>query len=169
MARDMSIVVAVVMMMVMTTTTTLGLKCQKTGLCSCKAENGTIDLSPLAVNGSARFKDQPGPDAPYVYSWNPCIPFTEGGSCNEVAVCLKNNDTNDYYNLGFPSSANFFTWPDDGRLSLQYMVGGGDGNIKVSSIDLVCNPREEGKLEAHGKTSVGFYSFQLTSRYACVR
>ncbi|CAH1259073.1 Hypp2144 [Branchiostoma lanceolatum] len=62
--------------------------CVKTGPCSCRMDDGSgvIDLRPL-VDGSPTYKDIKSsyiPDS-WVYSYNPCVPFSEG-SCKNVSL-----------------------------------------------------------------------------------
>ncbi|CAH1238354.1 Hypp5570 [Branchiostoma lanceolatum] len=56
-----------------------------------------------------RFKDFPATTYPddYLYSWNPCEPFSQGSSCEDVAVCQKTKNGSNDYDLGHQSSVQF--------------------------------------------------------------
>ncbi|KAI8481827.1 hypothetical protein Bbelb_404320 [Branchiostoma belcheri] len=86
------------------------LSCNKTGPCSCVMSDGSgeVNLRPLAT-GNPTFKDFPAITYPdeYLYSWNPCEPFSQGSTCEDVAVCQKTKNGSNEYDLGHQSSAQF--------------------------------------------------------------
>ncbi|CAH1238355.1 Hypp5570 [Branchiostoma lanceolatum] len=86
------------------------LSCNKTGPCSCVMGDGSgeVNLQPL-VTGNPTFKDFPATTYPddYLYSWNPCEPFSQGSSCEDVAVCQKTKNGSNDYDLGHQSSVQF--------------------------------------------------------------
>ncbi|XP_041366428.1 uncharacterized protein LOC121381253 isoform X2 [Gigantopelta aegis] len=92
--------------------------CTKTGPCTCRNSKGTIDLSALAsTSGSPRFQDLAG-IGQWLYSWNPCVAFTEG-SCSNVAACQTTTGKKKYYNIGTQDSATFNT-DSTGKVTLSY-------------------------------------------------
>ncbi|XP_078572649.1 uncharacterized protein LOC144859663 [Branchiostoma floridae x Branchiostoma japonicum] len=115
----------------------LAASCVKTGPCSCKMDDGSgvIDLSPL-VNGSPTYKDIHAtyfPDT-WVYSYNPCVPFSEG-SCKNVSVCAKGRLSHSKYeSYGTQESAEFKSDTDVG-LVLGYVDS---PSYRVGAVELWC-------------------------------
>ncbi|XP_066275456.1 uncharacterized protein [Branchiostoma lanceolatum] len=136
--------------------------CVKTGPCSCRMDDGSgvIDLRPL-VNGSptdrtdrlveatpyrqcrclrsfslSRYKDIKSsyiPDS-WVYSYNPCVPFSEG-SCKNVSVCAKDRlNQRKYESYGTQESAVFRSDTGVG-LVLGYVDS---PSLRVGAVELWC-------------------------------
>ncbi|XP_041367035.1 uncharacterized protein LOC121381753 [Gigantopelta aegis] len=141
--------------------------CVKTGPCSCKSSNGTIDLSPLASTGKPKYMDLPDASNTWFYSWNPCTPFTEGtGNCDKVAVC-QSDTASSFWSLGTQDSASFFMDVTKG-LQLQYMAEQGD-TTRTTFVTLICDTSQEGSVTFDGEVPVGsaLFYFTLRSKYAC--
>ncbi|XP_048247816.1 uncharacterized protein LOC125377817 [Haliotis rufescens] len=149
-------------------------QCKKTTACSCMGDNGMIDLSPLASNGGARFKDISATSGDQ-FSWNPCKPFTEKG-CKNVAACqIQNANPPAYFSIGTQDSAKFQV--NKGALTLTYsadtFLGTGPelapNFLRSAIITLVCDKSVEGTLKAVGEKPAksGKYLMTLTSKYAC--
>ncbi|KAI8515461.1 hypothetical protein Bbelb_062740 [Branchiostoma belcheri] len=115
----------------------LAANCVKTGPCSCRMDDGSgvIDLSPL-VKGSPTYKDMRSyyiPDT-WVYSYNPCVPFSEG-SCKNVSVCARNRlHHSKYESYGTQESAVFKSDTDVG-LVLGYVDS---PTLRVGAVELWC-------------------------------
>ncbi|XP_025096366.1 uncharacterized protein LOC112565231 isoform X2 [Pomacea canaliculata] len=99
------------------------------------------------------------------FSWNPCIPFTEG-NCRNVAVCELSDDGYAFYNLGTQDSAWFLTV--SGVFQLSYNASD-EGFPRVTYVTLVCDPSQEKTLDALGPLYSATYGFVLTSKYCCPR
>ncbi|XP_067650236.1 uncharacterized protein [Haliotis asinina] len=136
----------------------------QTGPCSCQSDEGVVDLTPLALNnGTPAFShlaDLRGKD---LFSWNPCIPFTQA-ACKDAAIC-KYSGKQDGVVVGTQQSARFVHDLVEG-LSLEYS----HGEVAVS-IKLKC--AHEAKPDAlwiTGQVSgSGPYVMTLFSKHACVK
>ena len=78
--------------------------CKKIDSCTCRMSDsgGIINLHSVGFkNGSARFSEVQGSDH-YLYSFNPCIPFSvkKRNACDNVALCRHNTLGMDYKSLG---------------------------------------------------------------------
>ncbi|XP_019623690.1 PREDICTED: uncharacterized protein LOC109469593 [Branchiostoma belcheri] len=123
---------------------------------------------------SGRYKDYIATQTTddYLYSWNPCAPFSEVGSgdpdesCTNVAACQVAKDGSISYGLGTQDSASFTVTddPDMGQtLTLVYQMPEGG---RVSGVILECTQGAT-TFSAIGEVTVGAYSFQLSSPCAC--
>ncbi|KAI8481828.1 hypothetical protein Bbelb_404330 [Branchiostoma belcheri] len=107
----------------------------------------------------------------YLYSWNPCAPFSEVGSgdpesCTNVAACQIAKDGSISYGLGTQDSASFTVTDDPNMgqtLTLVYQMPQGG---RVSGVILECTQGAT-TFSAIGEVTVGAYSFQLSSPCAC--
>ncbi|XP_076469960.1 cation-dependent mannose-6-phosphate receptor-like [Babylonia areolata] len=78
-----------------------GLTCVGQGPCGCAFDDGSgaIDVSSLGnTDSTPRFADVRGKDN-FLYSYNPCYPFSEG-NCTDAAVCQVGNGTQSYRQIG---------------------------------------------------------------------
>ncbi|XP_041366427.1 uncharacterized protein LOC121381253 isoform X1 [Gigantopelta aegis] len=142
--------------------------CTKTGPCTCRNSKGTIDLSALAsTSGSPRFQDLAG-IGQWLYSWNPCVAFTEG-SCSNVAACQTTTGKKKYYNIGTQDSATFNT-DSTGKVTLSYSATQ-EKFTRTTSIGLICDNTQESALVFNGETppSSGHFFFTLNSKHACIK
>ncbi|XP_064648429.1 uncharacterized protein LOC135500728 [Lineus longissimus] len=92
--------------------------CVTDGPCSCTYDDGsgTVDISSVGnTDGTPRLKDKLADDGVYLYSYNPCRPFSEGDKCTNVAVCevLDNDGTFYYTPAGAQDGAQFGTEGSD--------------------------------------------------------
>ncbi|CAF0863002.1 unnamed protein product [Adineta steineri] len=133
--------------------------------CRFEHSKGVIDLRSLArTDGKAAYPDKTeSAGANYLYSYNPCKPFSEEGNCIDVAVCQISRDKENVFSLGEQESA---TWnpgesPDDSP-SITYRSG-----IREASVTLICATDETNKLEVLGEDPEDYYKFRLTNKCAC--
>eukprot|EP00058_Branchiostoma_floridae_P009666 XP_002595154.1 hypothetical protein BRAFLDRAFT_67949 [Branchiostoma floridae] len=142
--------------------------CEKTGPCSCNMSDGSgqVDLSPL-MTGNPTFKDLVATTEPdnYLYSWNPCQPFTEG-QCQNVAVCKKSNDSSVYEDIGTQDSVeiSFSQDSDEGEI-VTFGYTSLDG-LRLSSVMAKCTTGET-SIKADGEILDNNYLFELSSPCAC--
>ncbi|XP_071101955.1 uncharacterized protein [Haliotis cracherodii] len=140
--------------------------CEKISACSCKSEDGIVDLSALAERGKPRFMDVQSETSDKV-SWNPCLPFTEG-DCKDVAVCqVRNIHLPEFYNLGNQESATFRVV--NGSLHLSYSADTlnpkGENTLRSSNITLICDKTQNpGILTSKGEVPLGSGRFLMTLR-----
>ncbi|XP_078573387.1 uncharacterized protein LOC144860145 [Branchiostoma floridae x Branchiostoma japonicum] len=142
--------------------------CEKTGPCSCNMSDGSgqVDISPL-MTGNPTFKDLVATTVPddYLYSWNPCQPFTEG-QCQNVAVCKKSNDSSVYEDIGTQDSVeiSFSQDPDEGEI-VTFGYTSLDG-LRLSSVMAKCTTGQT-SIKADGEILDNNYLFELSSPCAC--
>ncbi|XP_066302914.1 cation-dependent mannose-6-phosphate receptor-like [Branchiostoma lanceolatum] len=139
-------------------------QCQKINSCSCRLPTGVIDLSPLG-SGNPLYKDLKATQFPddFLYSWNPCKPFTGEGSCTDVAVCQKSTDGQTTYSLGSQDSAAFAG--DNTTVTLGYTGPAPDNRQSV--IALTCTSGATQFTVLGEDTSASVYKFELKSPCAC--
>ncbi|XP_013396399.1 uncharacterized protein LOC106163386 [Lingula anatina] len=144
--------------------------CVKIDSCSCRNENGVLNLRPLASSdGTARFKATSS-DL-FTYSWNPCTRFTANkgptGGCEDVAVCQVDMYTNGY-SLGSQATATF-NMTSQGAFQVVYSATDTSGTTRTSHVQLICDPSKEGDFVAEGERSdmPTNYFMTLMSKYAC--
>lgn len=133
--------------------------------CGCQTDKGLIDLSPLDATPNIAFQDVTGDDQ-NSYSYNPCSPFTEGDSCNNVAAC-QSTTFNAYYPLGTQDSVKWGASGDN--VQLTYTATDEYGTARTAQVILVCDQTAEGALTAKGEDPQGSvtYTMTLTSKHAC--
>ncbi|XP_078703453.1 uncharacterized protein LOC144928647 [Branchiostoma floridae x Branchiostoma belcheri] len=148
--------------------------CESIDSCSCTMSDGSgvVNLRPL-VSGAPTYKDYIATQTTddYLYSWNPCAPFSEVGSgdpesCTNVAACQVAKDGSISYGLGTQDSASFTVTDDPNMgqtLTLVYQMPQGG---RVSGVILECTQGAT-TFSAIGEVTVGAYSFQLSSPCAC--
>ncbi|CAF0825271.1 unnamed protein product [Adineta steineri] len=133
--------------------------------CRFEHSKGVIDLRSLArTDGKAAYPDKTeSAGANYLYSYNPCKPFSEEGNCIDVAVCQISRDKENVFSLGEQESAiwNPGEGPDDSP-SITYRSG-----IREASVTLICATDETNKLEVLGEDPEDYYKFRLTNKCAC--
>ncbi|KAI8481410.1 hypothetical protein Bbelb_408450 [Branchiostoma belcheri] len=118
------------------------LACNKTGPCSCVMSDGSgeVNLRPLAT-GNPTFKDFPAITYPdeYLYSWNPCEPFSQGSTCEDVAVCQKTKNGSNEYDLGHQSSVQFQAGrADDTGEAVVLVMYVTEDQLRVTLVQLQC-------------------------------
>ncbi|KAI8481830.1 melatonin receptor [Branchiostoma belcheri] len=99
----------------------------------------------------------------FVYSWNPCSPFSEGGSCMDVAACQLSPDGQTTYSLGSQDSAAFTG--DNTTVKLGYTGPAPDN--RQSEIALTCTSGATEFIVLGEDSSVSIYKFELKSPCAC--
>ncbi|CAF1555366.1 unnamed protein product [Rotaria sordida] len=133
----------------------------------CKYETpnkGLIDLSSIGkMDGTPVWKDIP-PDKTenYVYSYNPCYPFSEK-LCTNVAGCQIGKDGRVSYSIGTQASIIWKNTLDD-MPSLVYTSA---DRTKQLFVDMLCIQSDEHKLEVHGETKTNEYHMTLSTKCAC--
>ncbi|XP_070209871.1 uncharacterized protein [Littorina saxatilis] len=142
-------------------------QCVKTGPCSCRTADGVIDLSPLADNVTARYKDVPDSEGADMYSWNPCLSFTETPHCVNVAACQRTIGLNESQNIGTQDSAQFVV-TDQGDLTLQYTYPDPSGANRTTIVTLLYYPHAHDMIAIAGEMVALQYSITLMSKFACV-
>lgn len=137
--------------------------------CKCKfQDDGTvIDLTSLGnKDGSPRFKDVPSKDG-YLYSYNPCGPFTEF-SCVNAAVCRKDRATGKTEMTGAAEMPQFTYDELTGDTVIGYTAGM-LGNIHTF-VYLMCdnNPNPgPPQFYPNGTQSENLYILTMYSACAC--
>ncbi|CAF0720230.1 unnamed protein product [Adineta steineri] len=128
-------------------------------------EKGTIDLSSLArKDGKAAFPDEtPSIGSNYIYSYNPCKPFSEGDTCKDVAVCQVSKDKTLTFVLAKQDSA-------------KWDAGAGPGTNPIISykfddkevfVELQCTDSMTAEFLALGEQPIKTYKFKLSHKCAC--
>ncbi|XP_066302985.1 uncharacterized protein [Branchiostoma lanceolatum] len=144
--------------------------CEKTGPCSCSMSDGSGEVNlQLLLSGNPTFRDYNStifPDG-FLYSWNPCEPFSEG-SCKDVAACKSASDGSEYYDLGKQDSVQISGGKDassgDVVVSFAYLSEDGE---RDSMVVATCTTGDTTTFTAEGQTTENSYSFQLESPCAC--
>ncbi|XP_066302917.1 uncharacterized protein [Branchiostoma lanceolatum] len=149
--------------------------CTKDSACSCTMSDGSGIVSLQFVeNGNPTYKDQVATIAKdeYLYSWNPCTPFTEGpagdpDSCTNMAACQISNDQQNFFGLGTHDSAQFATDtdPDTGG-TVVTVVYQTSGSGRASEVLLKCTTGAT-VFTVLGELQQGQYIFQLESPCCC--
>ncbi|XP_045167386.2 uncharacterized protein LOC123530697 [Mercenaria mercenaria] len=131
-------------------------------MCNFTDGSGMVDLRSLGnKDNTPRFKDINGTDG-YMYSYNPCYAFIEGG-CNNAAVCLLRNGSQKQ--IGDVGTATF-QYVDDQNDILAFYTIRQFGTASI--VRLTCDLKAvEPVFKAFGELTVGFYSSQLSSVCAC--
>ncbi|XP_019636022.1 PREDICTED: uncharacterized protein LOC109478745 [Branchiostoma belcheri] len=151
----------------MVTNTASAATCDQTGPCTCRMSDGTgeIDLSALASSDSAlpKFENVNSASDDYVYSYNPCQPFTQG-TCKDVSACQYVPQLKTYFPLGTQDSAKFIQEGQD--LTLRYFAGQGSSR-RETKVKLVCD-RGETTFTAEGQDPnvINLYVRQLFSLHS---
>ncbi|CAF1660449.1 unnamed protein product, partial [Adineta ricciae] len=133
--------------------------------CRFEHTKGTIDLSSLGrIDGKPAYPDEyPPVGSNYLYSYNPCKPFSEGATCNNVAVCQISKDKQFTFILGKQESAEWNPGRGLGtNPSITYTY-----DTKQASIQLMCATDETNQLEVLGEGPTNFYKFRLINKCAC--
>ncbi|XP_013378914.1 uncharacterized protein LOC106150578 [Lingula anatina] len=141
--------------------------CTKLGPCKCKTSKGTIDLTPLSGNGQVAkftFTDTGSKD---VYSFSPCVAFSQFAGCADAAMCQLHGGG--YYLLGKQDSMEFLGDPQAGSLVMHFLPQA----LRESRITLHCSPGKEGefifiKEDQDPSTKLSTFQFSLTTKYACL-
>ncbi|KAJ7384108.1 hypothetical protein OS493_023432 [Desmophyllum pertusum] len=160
-------------------------KCTKIDACRCSTDEGEINLWRLAGENA---KDRPRFNIPEAivanitgqtkdsYQWNPCDSWTakrlpnetaENG-CKDVAVCKiqKIHELGTFHvNIGEQKLSDCVLDQQNGRCLLTYRVTT-NKQIKTT-IALVCNETEEGRVDAMISSFPNLYSTSLHSKCAC--
>ncbi|XP_070209869.1 uncharacterized protein [Littorina saxatilis] len=115
------------------------------------------------------YLDVPDTQGADLYSWNPCLSFTETPDCVDVAACQRGIDLKSSMNIGTQDSAQFVV-TSGGHLTLQYTYTDPSGVNRTTVVTLECNPdAHDDEIAVYGEMVAFQYSLALTSRYACVR
>ncbi|XP_070565874.1 cation-dependent mannose-6-phosphate receptor-like isoform X2 [Ptychodera flava] len=147
-------------------------QCAKKSSCSCTFSNGSwIDLQALGYkDGTARFPDTPASGETFLYSYNPCYPFSIVGAdnCKDVAMCQTGQaGQTAYYDLGDQNSAKFIE--NAGKLAIQY-AGVTGGITRTSTVNLVCGQGETTFIAfGEDQEQPTFYNFELKSPECCAK
>ncbi|XP_078703631.1 uncharacterized protein LOC144928819 [Branchiostoma floridae x Branchiostoma belcheri] len=151
--------------------------CNQTGPCSCRMSDGSGEINlQFLLSGNPTFRDYNStifPDG-FLYSWNPCEPFSEG-SCKDVAVgrgclfaCKSAGDGSEYADIGKQDSVQISGGKDassgDVVISLAYLSADGD---RASTVVATCTTGDTTTFTAEGQTTENSYTFQLESPCAC--
>ncbi|UJR11013.1 hypothetical protein I4U23_015197 [Adineta vaga] len=126
---------------------------------------GIIDLTSLSgLDGKPAYPDvSPAAGSNYIYSYNPCKPFSEGDVCSDVAVCQATKDKQFSFILGKQDSAKWNTGSNDDYPTVSYLY-----ENKIASISLICTTDEEtNELDALGEGPLNYYRFTLKNKCAC--
>ncbi|XP_071108654.1 uncharacterized protein [Haliotis cracherodii] len=136
--------------------------------CRLLASGGLIDLNPLSnLDNTPRFHDIPDNAASnFMYSWNPCAPFSEGNGCQGVELCQISPTTDEAHVLGKGGDSRF-VFENPGRVFFVYSILSDLGQTRETYIELVCNASVEAQLVFQGENPVLKYHMALTSKYAC--
>ncbi|XP_052260008.1 uncharacterized protein LOC127864390 isoform X2 [Dreissena polymorpha] len=129
--------------------------------CSCQYSDGRgVYLNSLGhTDGTPAFKDIKGDDGS-VYSYNPCYPFSEGGSA-QVAAC-QTNTIEQSSDIGDQQTAQLGA--GDSGLEVGYTAG--RGLLTATTVQLVCDLHAcKPIMTAQGAT--GLNSFTLTLKTVC--
>ncbi|XP_063419760.1 uncharacterized protein LOC134704905 [Mytilus trossulus] len=140
--------------------------CSGRDQCSCvTTDNQVIDLSSLGkTDGNAMFPDLQAPDG-YMYSYNPCYPFTEI-QCVDQAVCQVPVDRTTSYPAGDAVSAVFSNDGINNRIT--YSSTDGAGTTRQSQVTLVCDPSASTPVMTPlGEQGSSIYYLTLTSKCCC--
>ncbi|CAH1238264.1 Hypp5552 [Branchiostoma lanceolatum] len=142
--------------------------CEQTGPCTCRMSDGAgeIDLSALASSDSVlpAFQNVNSTGDDYVYSYNPCQPFTQG-TCKDVSACQYVPKLKTYFPLGTQDSAKFIQEGQD--LTLRYIAGQGSSK-RETKVKLVCGAGETTfTAEGQDPNVINLYHFTLKSPCAC--
>ncbi|XP_046551547.1 uncharacterized protein LOC124261282 [Haliotis rubra] len=136
----------------------------QTGPCTCQSDDGVIDLTPLALNnGTPAFNHHTDLLGQDVFSWNPCVPFTQA-ACQDAAVCKYSGNKAGVV-VGTQQSARFVSDVVEG-LSLQYSHGEVAVSIKLKCV----HETKPDVLWITGQVSgSGPYVMTLFSKHACLK
>ncbi|KAK6166572.1 hypothetical protein SNE40_023229 [Patella caerulea] len=142
-------------------------QCVGNGPCSCTFDDGSgvVDISSLASTGQPRFKDQPSAVATdaYLYSYNPCLPFTEG-TCAGVSAC-QNSFNTEYYMIGDQTSAQ---WSFDGTNIQVYYSKTQDGVLRETFVKYVCDVNAKTPtMIMNGELGPAQFYMTVTTECAC--
>ncbi|XP_078703454.1 uncharacterized protein LOC144928648 [Branchiostoma floridae x Branchiostoma belcheri] len=149
--------------------------CDRATACSCTMSDGsgTINLQ-YVETGKPTYKDQVAQvqKDDYLYSWNPCTPFTEGpsgdqDSCTDMAACQISKDQSNFFGLGTHDSAQFAadTDPDSGGLVVSVVYQAASSG-RASEVLLKCTTGAT-VFTVLGELQQGQYIFQLESPCCC--
>ena len=101
----------------------------------------------------------------YIYSFNPCVPFNEGTSCNNVTGCQRDTTSGSAYDIGTADKVKFYF---DNKNN--YLVGTyeSDQGTRKSIVNYICDPSvDPPKASVAGEMQPSTYYFSITSKYAC--
>lgn len=134
--------------------------------CSCATDDGkVIDLSSIGkTDGTPAFPDIQAPDG-YLYSYNPCYPFTEL-ACADQSVCQIPADKSTSYPAGDASSAVF---NNDGLNNhVVYTSTDSAGTTRSTDVTLVCDQTgSPPAMTALGEQGSSVYLLTLSTKCAC--
>ncbi|XP_065181574.1 uncharacterized protein LOC135812181 [Sycon ciliatum] len=135
-----------------------------TCICDLEDKSGSLDFSPLSKkDGTPFFKDYKS--GSWTYSWNPCVPFTEGKCKTDVAVC----QSGDYVGGRQTGVQCTVTGTNPIKGTLAYANGDVLGKTpRTGVINFQCDPTKEHDFTAHGESPRGHYIMTLNSKYACL-
>ncbi|KAI8481405.1 hypothetical protein Bbelb_408400 [Branchiostoma belcheri] len=107
--------------------------CVKKMSCACEMDDksGYIDLNSVQSSTKPRFRDvQPQDFGPWLYSWNPCGPFSMS-QCSNVAACQVSNwDATQSFDIGTQDSVTF-NKDVSGNWVLRYLSRDGSKSLDV--------------------------------------
>lgn len=129
--------------------------------CVCKTSKGIIDLTPLSMNGTARFKNIVDRETNWTYWYNPCTLFTEG-NCQHAFICEqgpKEDDARMLADLG-----EYIFGRSDGSFAIRY--SNPSTIYQVIEVSLFCQEGPDSKLIANDEKPLN-HVFELHSCHAC--
>ena len=120
---------------------------------------------PHCFNSCFRIKDIPdSPGSSFNYSFNPCIPFTEG-TCENVAGCQIDTTTKVGFDIGAAAQVNFSLDSVTNHLVGTYKSG---DHKRSSVVQYICDPRiDPPQASVQGEIEPLTYHFSIKSTYAC--
>ncbi|KAK3103857.1 hypothetical protein FSP39_022450 [Pinctada imbricata] len=149
--------------------------CEQVGPCKCNLTDGSglIDLTWVAMNDNTpKWFDVRGADG-YRYSYNPCVSFTEGPYCGDVAIynlykaCKTANDSKTRWTIADPTTPTFHYDGNHAHILYTYNAS---GNYSILDVEYVCNfTSYDDTFIPLGETKPGsgIYNATVMTRCAC--
>merc|ERR1719210_1620590 len=143
-------------------------KCEKINACSCKSNEGTIDLKPLDGTSTTPGLKTTDVQSGYDYLYSPCTDFSYApaagsGACQGVLGCQFDYQ---YYTMGDKKTATFDVKGGDVIITMD--DGSGLIGSRYMEITLKCDPSVKSpNFEFQQENPPSHYKFTLTSEHAC--
>jgi len=144
-------------------------KCEKINACSCKSNEGTIDLKPLDGTSTTPGLKTTDVQSGYDYLYSPCtdfsyVPAAGSGACQGVLGCQYSSLYGFAFEIADKSSATFNV---DASGDLKLKLNSAD-NLRYMEITLKCDPSVKSpNFEFQQENPPSHYKFTLTSEHAC--
>lgn len=129
--------------------------------CVCKTSKGIIDLTPLSMKGTARFKNVVDEKNNWTYWYNPCTVFTEG-DCQHAFICEQGPGEDREHMLA--DNGEWIFGRSDGSFAVHY--SNPSDLAQVIEVSLFCEEGPDSKLIANSEKLLN-HTFELHSCYAC--